>query len=305
MFVKEKTVIMSATNTLNYQLNSYSAVSNPQKFGSISDNDFLIFNDLRSMPLYESPSRMETSVVSICTYGYTRISVNMQEYYVSPGTMTIALPDQILQSLEISDDFQGVFIAMSRKMSDEVFAKLKIMLPLFFYTKEYPCINLTANEVDEMMGYYDMFWSKVTKKEGRHINETIQGLVVAMFYEIYSIYRTRIPRKSERKNRKEILFDQFMRLLSESYKEERSVNHYAKELFLTPKHLSSVVKEVSGKTAGEWIDNFVIFEAKSLLKSSQKNIQEISNELNFANQSFFGKYFKHYTGMSPKEYRKK
>ena len=88
-------------------------------------------------------------------------------------------------------------------------------------------------------------------------------------------------------------------------KQERSVNYYAKELFLTPKHLSSVVKEVSGKTAGEWIDNFVLFEAKSLLRSSQKNIQEIADELNFANQSFFGKYFKHYTGMSPKEYRRK
>ena len=95
-----------------------------------------------------------------------------------------------------------------------------------------------------------------------------------------------------------------MRLLSEAYIKELRVNYYAKELFLTPKHLSSVVKEVSGKTAGEWIDVFVIFEAKSLLKSSQKNIQEISDELNFANQSFFGKYFKHYTGMSPKEYRK-
>lgn len=73
---------------------------------------------------------------------------------------------------------------------------------------------------------------------------------------------------------------------------------------LTPKHLSGVVKEVSGKTVGEWIDELVILEAKALLNSSSMNIQEIADRLNFANQSFFGKYFKHYTGMSPKEYRK-
>ena len=85
---------------------------------------------------------------------------------------------------------------------------------------------------------------------------------------------------------------------------ERSVKFYADQLCLTPKHLSGVVKEVSGKTVGEWIDELVILEAKALLNSSSMNIQEIADRLNFANQSFFGKYFKHYTGMSPKEYRK-
>ena len=78
----------------------------------------------------------------------------------------------------------------------------------------------------------------------------------------------------------------------------------AEQLGWTPKHLSGVVKEVSGKTVGEWIDEFVILEAKALLNSSSMNIQEIADRLSFANQSFFGKYFKHYTGMSPKEYRK-
>jgi AraC family transcriptional activator of pobA len=93
--------------------------------------------------------------------------------------------------------------------------------------------------------------------------------------------------------------------VSLSYKKERGVNFYARKLCITPKHLSWAVKEVSGKTAGTWIDEAVILEAKTLLKSSDMNIQQISEELNFANQSFFGKYFKHYTGMSPKEYKKK
>ena len=80
--------------------------------------------------------------------------------------------------------------------------------------------------------------------------------------------------------------------------------YYAGKMFLTPKHLSTVVIEVSGKTAGEWIDSLVILEAKALLKSSEQSSQEIADEPHFANQSFFGKYFKHHTGMSPKEYRK-
>ncbi|MDE5692340.1 MAG: helix-turn-helix domain-containing protein, partial [Duncaniella sp.] len=69
--------------------------------------------------------------------------------------------------------------------------------------------------------------------------------------------------------------------------------------------LSAVLKEISDKTAGEWIDQRVIFEAKLLLRSTGLNNQEISTKLNFANQSFFGKYFKHLTGMSPRDYRTK
>lgn len=106
------------------------------------------------------------------------------------------------------------------------------------------------------------------------------------------------------KSRKEDLFERFIRAVSESYKEERSVSYYADKMFLTAKHLSTVVKEISGKTAGEWIDSLVVLEAKALLKSSEMSIQEIADELHFANQSFFGKYFKHHTGMSPKEYRR-
>ena len=284
-----------------FQLNSYDVIQDSKNVNRIND-DFFIFNDIRIMPIYETPTRLETTVISICLNGYTRVSINMQEYFIGPGTMMIAVPDQIIQSLEYSDEYQGIVIAISKNYTDEVFPKVKVMLPFFFYTKEYPCINVKGEEMNTIMEYFNMLWERTKRETSKEI---IQTLLAALLYEIYNIYRNRIPRKKEIRNRKEMLFDQFMRHLSDHYKKERSVNFYAKALFLTPKHLSSVVKEVSGKTAGEWIDNFVLFEAKALLKSSQKNIQEIADELNFANQSFFGKYFKHYTGMSPKEYRRK
>jgi len=287
-----------------FQLEAFPVLQDPKKVSTIN-KDFIIFNDLRSMPIYSTPTRLETSVFCVCLNGFTRITVNMQEYYIGPGSIMVALPDQIIQSMEISDDYQCACIAVSRDYTDEAFAKLKIMLPFYFYTKEYPCLNLKGEELNHIMEYYNMFWERIDEVENECYRDILINLFVTMMYEIYNIYRRRLPRTMARKNRKEVLFDQFMRMLSDNYRLERSVNYYAKELFLTPKHLSSVVKEVSGKTAGEWIDNFVIFEAKSLLKSSQKNIQEIADELNFANQSFFGKYFKHYTGMSPKDYRRK
>ena len=124
------------------------------------------------------------------------------------------------------------------------------------------------------------------------------------FFELCNIFNNHAPAVTasvKSKSRKEYIFERFYETLVESYQSERSVKFYADQLCLTPKHLSGVVKEVSGKTVGEWIDEFVILEAKALLNSSSMNIQEIADRLSFANQSFFGKYFKHYTGMSPKE----
>lgn len=73
----------------------------------------------------------------------------------------------------------------------------------------------------------------------------------------------------------------------------------------TSKHLSNVIKELTGKSAGEWIDSYVILEAKTLLKYSNMSVQEIAYYLNFPNQSFFGSYFKRNTGMSPSQYKAK
>ena len=96
-----------------------------------------------------------------------------------------------------------------------------------------------------------------------------------------------------------------MSLLQQYNKRERNVSFYAKQLNITPKYLSSVVKEVSGKTAACWIDESVILEAKALLKYSGMSIQEIAYHLNFSTQSFFGKYFKQHTGTSPSRYKRK
>lgn len=127
--------------------------------------------------------------------------------------------------------------------------------------------------------------------------------MISLFYEIYGIYLQRNIQVKDSESLQEEQFRQFMHLVSEYCKQERSVTFYAGKMCLSSKHLSAVVKKVSGRTAGEWIDSLVVLEAKVLLKSSDASIQEIAEELHFANQSFFGKYFKQHAGMSPKAYR--
>ena len=185
--------------------------------------------------------------------------------------------------------------------------KVGNVLSLFFYLKDYPCFDLTPHEQDIIREYYSFIRKRLKNKEDLYRREVVMGLMQGFFFEFCNIFNSHAPTAAatvKNKSRKEYIFERFYESLIESYQSERSVKFYADQLCLTPKHLSGVVKEVSGKTVGEWIDELVILEAKALLNSSSMNIQEIADRLNFANQSFFGKYFKHYTGMSPKEYRK-
>lgn len=267
-------------------------------------NDFAIFDDIKEIPLTVYPTRLNAACLAVCRKGWCRMNLNLQEYEMKEGMLCIILPDQIVQQAERSADFSGSFIAVSKDFMDMVIPTMQQLFPMFFMIKERPCVTISPEELQSFQEYHSFLWSKVKLKDNPYRKEITQGLLLALFYEIYNIYQGHVAQERAPKSRKEDLFERFIRAVSESYKEERSVSFYADKMFLTAKHLSTVVKEVSSKTAGEWIDSLVILEAKALLKSSELSIQEIADELHFANQSFFGKYFKHHTGMSPKEYRR-
>ena len=138
----------------------------------------------------------------------------------------------------------------------------------------------------------------------RYRHEIIRTLFTTAFYLITEINQREQPGELK-PGRSEVLFNDFTALLQQHSKRERNVGFYAAQLNITPKYLSAVVKEVSGKTAARWIDESVILEAKTLLKYSGLSIQEIAYRLNFSTQSFFGKYFKQHTGFSPSRYKRK
>ena len=267
-------------------------------------NDFAIFDDIKDMPLSLYPTRLNAACLAVCNRGWCRMNINLQDYEMKEGMLAVILPEQIVQQGERSTDFSGSFIAVSRDFMDMVIPTMQQLFPMFFMIKERPCMSISPEELQSFREYHSFLWSKVKLKDNPYRKEITQGLLMALFYEIYNIYQGHVVQERIPKSRKEDLFERFIRSITESYKNERSVSFYADKMFLTAKHLSTVVKEVSGKTAGEWIDSLVILEAKALLKSSELSIQEIADELHFANQSFFGKYFKHHTGLSPKEYRR-
>lgn len=244
--------------------------------------------------------------IGLCLEGSTRFNISLREFELIPGRMVIALPNQIIEHRQFSSNFRGIFFAVSKSLLESL-PKVGNVLSFFFFLKDYPCFDLNQHEQEMIKEYHAFIRKRLKNKDDRYRREVVMGLMQGFFFELCNIFNSYAPDASavvKSKSRKEYIFERFYESLVQSYQSERSVKFYADQLCLTPKHLSGVVKEVSGKTVGEWIDELVILEAKALLNSSSMNIQEIADRLNFANQSFFGKYFKHYTGMSPKEYRK-
>jgi AraC-like DNA-binding protein len=130
----------------------------------------------------------------------------------------------------------------------------------------------------------------------------VKHLTLAFYYTI--TYQSQILSGNMQQIKQNVLLDRFFNLVQENFREHRNVGFYADRLCLTPKHLSRVVRDNSGASAGEWIDNYVATEAKTLLKSANMTVKQICDELNFPSQSFFGRYFKRIVGVSPIEYRK-
>ena len=170
-------------------------------------------------------------------------------------------------------------------------------------------MELTHAESQSLRSFILMVEQELKGSETDFSSEIIGGLIAATIYKVGDIlthYLTEHPEvDSPIHNRAEEYFRQFTELLGEHYKHERSVGFYARQLCITPKYLTTLIKRISGKSVSEWIDNYVILEAKTLLKYSNLSVQEIAYYLNFPNQSFFGSYFKRNAGMSPSQYKAK
>ena len=167
-------------------------------------------------------------------------------------------------------------------------------------------MQLSDDETEEILTLYRAMRAKVRQPSFNYKREALRGYMQVLYYDVCQVM-TRYVEKFDtgRSSRKKQIFDQFIQLLQQYCTSERSIVFYAEKLCLTPKYLSQVVRAVSGRHAGEWIRDYVILEAKALLKSQQYSVQQVADMLNFANQSFFGVYFKKAVGCSPSVYQNK
>ena len=293
----------------NINLNNIS-VAQLKQVAQIDPNDYIrddfiisTYQNNSASKLLKYPCRVDALIIAIVLRGTVKVTINLNEWIVKENMVVANLPGNINQTNGESDDFEGHIIVVSKSFLREIHVDLKNTIPLFMYMKDYPCQQLSSRDAGEILRFFNLIRENMEQSEC-YREEIIRGLVSSLFYKcVEKLNNVTSAISDSARSRKEIFFQQFMELLQIYHKEQRSVGFYAEKMHITPKYMSSMMKQISGRSAAEWIDEYVILEAKNLLKYSGMSIQEITYFLNFSTQSFFGKYFKQHTGMSPSQYR--
>lgn len=258
------------------------------------------------MQVFRFPCRIDAFIIGVGTEGETSVSFNLHEFKLKKDSIFIFTPKNVLQ-VNSQQYFKADVIAISPDFMRRINIDIKNMMPLFLKFVENPALTLTPEESRSMRGMIAQIERETRGPETHFSFDIVSGLIAATIYKVGDImyhYLAEHPEgQNNSHNRAEEYFKQFTHLLGEHFREERSVGFYARQLCITPKYLTTLIKRISGQSVSEWIDNYVILEAKALLKYSTMSIQEIAYYLNFPNQSFFGSYFKRNTGMSPSQYK--
>ena len=266
----------------------------------IIGDDLALVNFNNNRPAYAThePYKLQHAAICICTAGSCSIKVNLQHYDVESPMLVTLMPGQIVEGIDYSPNFDGITIVLSKRFID--------MLNLPGWQQQHmmlfnnPVNAISQETLRNLQIFYTILHKAASDEENPFRLQVIENLIRVFFYGGVSKFRKLEGSAASSKNN---TVERFMELVQEHYREERLIGYYADKLCITPKYLSKLIKEHTGRSAGEWIDNHVILEARAMLQSSDMTIQQIAASLNFPNQSFFGKYFKRATGLSPKQYR--
>lgn len=264
------------------------------------------------MDIIKHPCRFDGYLAFFCYKGHFNIEVNLRTFQVREGSLFLYTPGNIVRVSAISpkdkENVKFLVIAVSNTLMRMTHFDFNKLYDESLRLLENPCVLLGEKARNICKKYLDLA-KDICAMDLPNKRDAVSSLISSIFYLMGALWADRLSeakQKSEenRSVRSKAILEDFLSLVRDNHNRERSLAFYADKLYLTPKYLSKLVKSASGKSAHEWIDSFVILEAKNMLKYSGMSIKSIVWELNFPNQTTFYRFFKAQTGMTPSEYRK-
>ncbi len=266
--------------------------------------DWVIGTDISKeiLSLYTNyPCRLKAQIFVLCLEGEVEASINLARHTVRPLDFITILPGSILQIHRIEGNIRIYFLGFSSEFIRQV-NMIKSIKDVLFAVRENPVISLQEKGAALMEDYFSMLLKTYAFCEGNFNRQITTHLFSGVLLGLGILYKKQTT-PSGILSKSEQLSKDFGQLVMQHYAKERQVSFYAKLLGITPSYLCTLVKQTTGKTCIEIISEMVVIDAKAQLKSTDLSIRDIAYSLNFTNMSFFGKYFKRYTGQSPQEYR--
>lgn len=243
--------------------------------------------------------RLKEARILFLKKGSMRNLLNFEEYEIQERTLAIFPPNFNIENTNISTDFSAEIIALK-----ETFFESEDMIKLFSTIWSNPYIlQLNEEEFRMVEKYFSLTRDLLNTTFSTSIKLSLQHLLNSFILNIKT-FSGRSIEKDIQSPYKISMFRRFISLVKEHYKQERTIGFYANQLSITPHYLSALIKQTSGETVMQWINKMVILKSKELLREGNLLVYEISNELNFPNPSFFSRFFKKQTGITPFQYQK-
>ena len=276
----------------------------------LSDDFFLMKTGVdKNLLLFKYPCRFDGFVAVLCLRGRLRVDLNLKSFELSENTLLLYVPGNIVRVSEVPDGDeppQVVVVGASRNLIADVRMDFAKLFEESMAILENPCITLSQKEFNISLKYYELAM-ELMDAGIPSLREALRSLFSSIFYMLGTLWSGRLTSgpaaAAEMSGRSKMVFEQFLRLVTQYHSKERRVEFYASKMYLTPKYLSKLIKKVSGRSAPDWIDSMVVMEAKNMLKYSEMTIKEISENLGFGSVPVFHKFFKYHTGFTPRQWR--
>lgn len=268
--------------------------------------DWLAGTDINKelLGLYTNfPVRLKCEVFVLCIEGTVEATLNLNKIQVYPHSLVTLPPGSIFQVNSIEGELKIYILGFSSQYIEEN-QHSHFLLDTMYHTLGKPVCSLNEKGVQIAESYFKLMIDLYENLPDKAKKEVAFNLHSDIHKGISLLYQS-ISNERANLSKSEMICRNFGQLVIQHYQNNRNVSWYAEKLGISHAHLCTIVKQITGHTCVEIIASMVIMDAKSQLKSTNLSIQEISDSLNFANMSFFGKYFKRNVGMSPLEYRNK
>jgi AraC-like DNA-binding protein len=263
-----------------------------------TQDDFATLNEILG-----NPHKFDFFMIVHHTHGRLDAKIDMQDIHITKPNNSIKLaPGQIVEIVSISEDFDATVMILSKRFIEDMMVHLNVQIPFRSRKDINPIEHLTDGDMAMEQHFLKAVKHILSNQDNPYRLQVLQHTILAIIYsseKIRDIKEVEQPRTNA-----DIIAKEFIKLVQENFRQERQLQFYADKLCITPRYLSRVVKESTSSSAADWIERYVVLEARALLKSTNMTIQQISDYLNFPSQTFFGKYFKRRMGVSPKEYRR-
>lgn len=275
----------------------------PQHGIGYKDDEVVLINDLKEFEQNMSV-KLEMNVLLFCLKGRMQLDVDNETCLVTVNTLLICRVKSVITNIMSSSDYKGEVLLLTDGAVQNILQSDVVQWKNMLYVEKIKQVELTEEWLRRTACYGFLLQNRVSSNILLN-RAVVYALLRAVLLELCEIM---LPKEEntdtdERELRSEELFHRFVGILSNEPKKKRSVTYYAKQLFISPKYLSTVCKLMSDKSPIQWITEYVMEDIRSYLKNTNLSCKEISELLNFPNASFFGRYVREHTSMSPIDYR--